>query len=173
MDFFGEEEITIFVDHWPSRRGGQKRSESGRIKAANLQQRIIDSVQGVRPDGKIIILGDFNDNPTNKSLKLLTKKSGYCPLFKPLFNTMEKLFKNGVGSLAYRDRRFLFDQILLSEKFKTGKGLRFLKAAVHNPSFLKNPEGKYKGYPFRNQIKGNQLLGYSDHFPVYIILEKN
>ena len=171
--FIGEEEITIFVNHWPSTRGGQKRSESGRIKAANLQQRIIDSVQGVRPDGKIIILGDFNDNPTNKSLKLLTKKSGYCPLFKPLFNTMEKLFKNGVGSLAYRDRWFLFDQILLSEKFKTGKGLRFLKAAVHNPSFLKNPEGKYKGYPFRNQIKGNQLLGYSDHFPVYIILEKN
>jgi len=170
--FIGSEEVAVFVNHWPSRRGGQKRSEAGRIKAATLQQRIVDSVQRVCPDGKIIIVGDFNDNPTNKSLKLLTKKSDYRPLFQPLFNPMEKLFKNGIGSLAYRDRWFLFDQILISKNFKTDKGLRIVKAAVFNPPYLKNPEGKYKGYPFRNQIKGNQLFGYSDHFPVYIILAK-
>jgi hypothetical protein len=168
--FVGSEELTVFVNHWPSRRGGQKRSEAGRIKAATLQQRIVDSVQRVSPKGKIIILGDFNDNPTNRSLKILTQKNDFRPLFQPLFNPMEKLFKNGIGSLAYRDRWFLFDQILISKNFKSKKGLRFVKAAVFNRPYLKTPEGKYKGYPFRNQIKGTQLLGYSDHFPVYIIL---
>jgi len=168
--FIGAKEIALFVNHWPSRRGGQKRSESGRIKAAMLQQRIVDSVQKVQPNGKIIILGDFNDNPNNKSVKLLTKKSDYFPLFQPLINPMENLFNKGIGSLAYRDRWFLFDQILISKNLKTTKGLRFIKAAVFNPYYLQNPEGRYKGYPFRNQINGDQLLGYSDHFPVYIIL---
>ena len=100
----------------------------------------------------------------------MTQKNDFRPLFQPLFNPMEKLFKNGIGSLAYRDRWFLFDQILISKNFKSKKGLHFVKAAVFNPPYLKTPEGKYKGYPFHNQIKGTQLLGYSDHFPVYIIL---
>ena len=44
---------------------------------------------------------------------------------------------------------------------------------VYSPPFLRNPNGKFKGYPYRNQIEGNQLQGYSDHFPVYVVLGKN
>jgi hypothetical protein len=85
---------------------------------------------------------------------------------------MKKLFQNGIGSLAFRDRWFLFDQILLSQNWYSKKNLVFFKAAVFKPSFLINPEGKYLGYPYRNHVKGTKLYGYSDHFPVYLIVGK-
>ncbi|NDE29290.1 MAG: hypothetical protein EB076_04265 [Flavobacteriia bacterium] len=49
-------------------------------------------------------------------------------------------------------------------------GSFFVKAVVYSPSFLRTPNGKYKGYPFRTKVEGEQLLGYSDHFTVYILL---
>lgn len=169
-----EEEIHFLVNHWPSRRGGQKRSESNRISAARLQQRIIDSLQSLDPKAKIIAMGDFNDNPDDKSLRLLTDKqeNSYRQNFRPLFNPMKKLHRKGVGSLAYRDRWFLFDQILIAPSLIPVEGLFFIGVKVFSPDFLKNKTGKYKGYPFRTEIQGGQLYGYSDHFPVYALLGK-
>ena len=74
---------------------------------------------------------------------------------------MESMQKKGLGSLAYRDRWFLFDQILISKNWLTKEGAFFL-----------NTKAKYKGYTFRNQITGNSLKGYSDHFPVYMVIAK-
>ena len=67
----------VSVNHWPSRRGGQKRSQASRLKAAHLQQRILDSIQRHYPEAYLISMGDFNDNPNNKSVSLLTQKSDY------------------------------------------------------------------------------------------------
>ncbi len=169
-----EEEIHVLVNHWPSRRGGQRRSESSRMAAGKLQLKIIDSLQRLEADAKIICMGDFNDNPNNHSLKLLSKQSSYYEkkTSKPLFNPMESMQKKGLGSLAYRDRWFLFDQILISKNWLTKEGAFFLNTKIYNPDYLKNPKGKYKGYPFRNQITGNSLKGYSDHFPVYMVIAK-
>jgi hypothetical protein len=85
---------------------------------------------------------------------------------------MKKLFQNGIGSLAYRDRWYLFDQILLSKNWRSKENLIFFKAAVFNPSFLRTPEGKFRGYPYRNKVIGAKLNGYADHFPVYILIGK-
>lgn len=169
-----EEELHLLINHWPSRRGGQKRSESHRISAARLQQKIIDSLQGLNPVAKIIVMGDFNDNPDDKSLSLLTdtQENSYMKNFQPLFNPMKRLYKKGVGSLAYRDRWFLFDQILISQSLMPTKGVFFIEAKVFSPDFLKNKKGKYKGYPFRSEIQGGQLHGYSDHFPIYALMGK-
>lgn len=169
-----EEELHLLINHWPSRRGGQKRSESNRISAARLQQKIIDSLQGLNANAKIIVMGDFNDNPDDQSLRLLTEKkeNSYLKNFQPLFNPMRILHKKGVGSLAYRDRWFLFDQILISHSLMPTKGIFFIEAKVFGPDFLKNKKGKYKGYPFRSEIHGDQLEGYSDHFPIYGVMGK-
>jgi len=167
-----ENEIHYLVNHWPSRRGGQKRSETNRIAAARLQLRIIDSIQSINPEAKIITMGDFNDNPDDKSLLLLTKEweNSYLNSFQPLFNPMEKLHHKGDGSLTYRDRWFLFDQILITKSLMEQKGVFFIDAKVFSPDFLKNKTGKYKGYPHRSEIQGEQLNGYSDHFPVYALM---
>ena len=172
--YLAGEHLYLLVNHWPSRRGGEKRSEAGRVAAAYLQRRIIDSLQRLETTVKIIAMGDFNDNPINKSIQLLVKpdQKGYFKYFIPLFNPMENLFQNGLGSLAYNDRWFLFDQILISKTLKQGTGLRGIKASIFNPIGLQTPEGRYKGYPFRNQIKGKKLVGYSDHFPVYLLIAK-
>lgn len=169
-----EEEIHFLVNHWPSRRGGEKRSEPHRLAAARLQQKIIDSLQSLNAKAKIIAMGDFNDNPDNNSLGLLTKKkeNSYRKNFQPLFNPMEKLHRKGIGSLAYRDRWFLFDQILFSAPMNTAKGVFFIDAKVFNPEFLKNKSGRYKGYPYRSEKRGEKLYGFSDHFPVYALMGK-
>ena len=97
----------------------------------------------------------------------MTKERGYsAPYLSRYVNTMEKLFKTGVGSLAYRDRWFLIDQILLSEKFKTGKGLRFTNSGSTKPFFLKKPEqGNTKVIPFGNQDKRKSAFGVFRSFP--------
>jgi hypothetical protein len=164
--------LSFSVNHWPSRRGGQKRSQASRMAAAQLQLSILDSIQYHTPEAYVISMGDYNDNPTDKSLASLTQKNAYRQTFQPLFNPMVKLFKQGIGSLAHRDRWHLFDQVLLSQNWQSNQGPIFLKGAVFNPPFLRNPQGKFKGYPYRNQVNGTKLNGYSDHFPVYVIFGK-
>jgi endonuclease/exonuclease/phosphatase family metal-dependent hydrolase len=164
--------LTVLVNHWPSRRGGAKRSNPLRMAAARLQAKLIDSLQRLDANPQIISMGDFNDNPNNASIAYLTKpqKLNKHSEREPLFNATEKLFNKGVGSLAHNDQWFLFDQILLSNSFQSREKLFHLGTKVFNPPFLRTPEGRYKGYPYRTHQKGELLLGYSDHFPVYVVL---
>ena len=58
------------------------------------------------------------------------------------------------------------------KKWLTKEKVFFISTKIYNPYYLKNPKVKYKGYPFRSQITGNSLKGYSDHFPVYMVIAK-
>ena len=64
----------------------------------------------------------------------------------------------------------LFDQILLSKSFKSRGSLFYLTTKIFNPLYLHSPDGRYKGYPYRTIQKGKLLNGYSDNFPVYVVL---
>ena len=91
-------------------------------------------------------------------------------------------YKKGIGTLAYRDQWNLFDQFILTPSLIVKQSeidsdnmynsFSFYKSVVYNKSFLKNPSGNYKGYPFRTYGGSSFLGGYSDHFPVYIFLVK-
>jgi hypothetical protein len=67
------EMIHILVNHWPSRSGGEARSRPKRVAAAKLCKHLVDSLQVIDPYAKIFIMGDFNDNPTNASVKEVLK----------------------------------------------------------------------------------------------------
>ena len=170
------EKIHLIVNHWPSRSGGEKRSRSKRIKAAKLNRQIIDSIFSDDPYAKIITMGDFNDDPTNPSVKdhLNAKRKVSNLDIKELYNPMEDLAKQGYGSLAYRDSWNLFDQIIISTELtkKDFSSYRFYKAGIYNETYLVNAHGRYKGYPYRSFASGSYTGGYSDHFPVYIYLVK-
>ncbi len=170
------EEIYFIVNHWPSRSGGEARSRPNRMAAAELNKRIIDSIQRRNATAKIISMGDLNDDPTNDSLKkvLQTKRKKEGLEEGDLFNPMEQLFRKGIGSLAYRDQWNLFDQIFLtSSLIKPKEGTyKFWKAAVYDAPYLITKKGRYKGYPFRTYAGGSYTGGYSDHFPVYLYLIK-
>ncbi|WP_411029107.1 endonuclease/exonuclease/phosphatase family protein [Spongiimicrobium sp. 3-5] len=170
------EKIYCIVNHWPSRSGGEAKSKPYRLAAARLNKSIIDSILYLDPGAKIISMGDLNDDPNSDSLKKVLKTYGKKDQLKGknLYNPMESLHKQGVGSLAYRDLWNLFDQIYFTENLitKNDTSYRFWKAGVFSPNYLSTQSGRYKGYPFRTYAGGSYTGGYSDHFPVYIHLVK-
>lgn len=170
--FLGPDRVFVMVNHWPS-RGGVPALTGEFRKAAALRQRfLVDSLLTRHPGTRVICMGDFNDNPVDPSMKILEGKKGPAVetgLSGLLFNPMEKMYRRGIGSLAYRDRWNLFDQILFSEAWTVAgnPGFRFWKAGVFQGGPLKTRRGRYKGYPLRTYAGGVYLGGYSDHFPVY------
>lgn len=164
--------LAVLVNHWPSRRGGEKATAPLRNAAAAINKRIVDSLsdQGV----KCIVLGDLNDDPVNESVrKILNAKPRDNIGAGEMYNPMYDFYKRGIGTTAYRDAWSLFDQVIVSHLL-VGKhdGYRFYKARIFNEPFLTQKLGQFKGYPFRTYGGGTYLGGYSDHFPVYIFLVK-
>ncbi len=169
------EKIHIIVNHWPSRSGGEARSRPKRIKAAELNIKIMDSLFSENPYAKIITMGDFNDDPSSPSIKDIfnTQNKREKMKIKQLYNPMEGLYKKGLGTLAYQDGWNLFDQIIISTELakKDFSSYRFYKAGIFNKNYLATQFGQYKGYPFRSFVNG-YTGGYSDHFPVFIYFIK-
>jgi len=175
------EEFHFMVSHWPSRRGGEAKSRPKRIAAAQLGKSVIDSLQKINPNAKMVYMGDLNDDPVNPSIKKhLLAKGDIAELSNgDLYNPMEKLYKQGIGTLAWRDNWNLFDQLICSANLvESGNNFlsyKFYKAKVFNQAYLKQSKGNFKGYPFRTFVGSSWMNGYSDHFPVYLLLikEKN
>ncbi|WP_010249367.1 endonuclease [Myroides injenensis] len=165
------EEMHFIVNHWPSRVGGEKRSSPLREAAAALNKKIIDSLQAINPNAKVITMGDMNDGPYNNSMKKVLKTEAKKSNVKPggLFNPMEKMAKDGLGTLAYRDAWDIFDQMVITEPYlrEGHDSWKFWKARIYKKPFMIQSTGQYKGYPLRNT---NGIPGFSDHFPVYIYL---
>jgi hypothetical protein len=171
------ETIHIIVNHWPSRSGGEEISRTKRNAAGDLSRSIVDSLLALNSDAKILVMGDLNDDPTNASVEIHLRAKGNQSHMKEgdLFNPMYRLYKDGFGTLAYNDSWNLFDMVILSPGF-LGEELsdyKFQKAVVFNKNFLKQKEGKYAGYPNRTYAGNRYLGGYSDHFPVYVLLVKD
>lgn len=168
------ERIAVIVNHWPSRLGGEEKSSPNREAAAELCVAIADSLWNVDPNIGVIIMGDLNDDPQNKScakvLGASKKKEGVGP--HKFFNPFWKMLDDGIGTLAYKSSWNLFDQIILSGNLVNTDEYKwhFQKAVVHNYDFLRDPEGTRQGYPLRTFASGVYLNGYSDHFPTEVIL---
>lgn len=165
---FGDR-ISVIVNHWPSRRAGPEYREA----AARLSRALSDSLNKEHKNAKVFIMGDLNDDPTDRSVfKVLGAKANADQCSKgDLYNPMWQLFRDGIGSLAYRDSWNLFDQIIISTPVvKADKGWQFYKARVYNERYLFQKDGPYAGYPFRTFAGGAYAGGYSDHLPVYLIL---
>lgn len=168
--------VNVFVNHWPSRRGGQAVSEPLRAIAANVSKRIIDSLMNINPDTKVIVMGDLNDDPVDESITKVLGAKGDIDKVKRsgLYNPWVSFYKKGLGTLGYDDRWNLFDQIIISEAFlkKTDDHWRYYKAEVFNRDFLMSKFGQYKGYPHRSFSGETWINGYSDHLPTIIYLVK-
>jgi endonuclease/exonuclease/phosphatase family metal-dependent hydrolase len=172
------ERIHFIVAHWPSRSGGERRSRPFRIAAANTAREIIDSIQQAEPGAKIIYMGDLNDNPTDVSIRKHLRAHGDRENIGPstLFNPFEALYRRGVGSNAWRDSWSLFDQVLVNDGLLGNQvsSWKFFRADVVSKPFMRQPSGRFQGYPFRSYGGGVYLGGFSDHFPtlLYLVREK-
>ncbi|MCI6160090.1 MAG: endonuclease/exonuclease/phosphatase family protein [Prevotellaceae bacterium] len=171
------EPVAAIVCHWPSRF-----STSFYRESAGRQVRAIkDSLLRENPHTKIFVMGDLNDDPSDKSIveglgaKPEISKTGDRDMYNPWYNL---LVKQGLGTLAYKGSWNLFDQIVLTPNLLDRKGkkdyttLTYLKSQIFRRDYLIQTEGPYKGSPKRTHAGGVWLDGYSDHLPVVVYLVK-
>ncbi len=162
------EEIHVFVNHWPSRRAGVDETKHKRIEAANTILRKLRSISEHPEELHVLIMGDFNDDPNSDSIQVLMETGWFINPFKSLLSPHS-------GSANYKGKWSLFDQIVLSHSFLNHEpGTHsFRKAEIFAPRFLKEWKGKFKGNPFRTFAGKKYIGGYSDHFPVYVLMHFN
>ncbi len=173
---FNGEPMHVFVNHWPSRRGGEEASAPNRALAAGVAKAKMDSITKQNPDAKIVLMGDLNDDPLSPSITEVIKAKGDSTKVGrgEMFNPWTNYYRKGIGTLAYNDAWNLFDQVMISQQFLNSnqKGFFFQKAVIFNRPWLVQKSGKYKGYPLRTYDFDVYMRGYSDHFPVYIVMIK-
>ncbi len=169
------EKVALSVNHWPSRRGGEQNTAHLRNAAAVINRHVLDSLYTYGGIEKAIVMGDLNDDPVNDSVRKFLKSGRTMDKLAhdEMYNPMEDFYRKGLGTTAYQDAWSLFDQIILSEKLTNDqKGFHFYKAGIHNPAYMTQKTGNFKGYPMRTYANGVYVGGYSDHFPVYVLVIK-
>lgn len=168
--------INVFVNHWPSRVGGEQRSAPGRAAAAQVDKNFIDSIEKININTKIIVMGDLNDDPISPSVTKVLGAKENIENVKPgeLYNPWIDMYKKGLGTLAYQDVWGLFDQIMINYPWlnKNQQKFFYYQSHIFNKAFMIENIGRYKGYPMRTWDGNTYRGGYSDHFPTYIILLK-
>jgi hypothetical protein len=171
--------LHIFINHWPSKYGGELASEPGRIAAGKIVRQKVDSIRIFHPDARIIITGDFNDTPNSPPL---LKGLGTLPPEEPLmphglYNLHLPFATKGMGTLKYQGAWEVIDMMIVSESllnrnhgvFTTLDGGKIFMA-----DFLtEDDEGFVGKRPFRTYVGFKYHGGYSDHFPIYIDLFPN
>lgn len=168
--------LHVFANHWPSRRGGIHRSESKRVLAATVLRDKIDSLVEEHENPAIVITGDFNDDPDNKSILEILIRTGSV-IRMPLINlSMELKEECKCGTLKYKGNWNMFDQFIVSEVLLSDRhGLQtsINNLHIYNVDFLLEDDEKYFGQmPYRTYNGYRYIDGYSDHLPVYLDLVK-
>ena len=167
--------LDVFVCHYPSRRGGEIESEPYRTFASSVLREKVDSLFTCREKGNVIIMGDFNDEPSNKSIsktlnaKPIEEEINKSDLYN-LFSSLEK--KSKIGTYKYQEQWNFLDQIIVSGNLLNPDNLFHVRAEdarIYQADFLltedvthggKRPKKTYHGYKYEG--------GFSDHLPVFV-----
>jgi predicted extracellular nuclease len=164
--------VFIFVNHWPSRRGGELESAPKRMAAALAARRAVDSLQKISPDIPVILMGDFNDQPADASLVQGLKAEGAAGK-SDLLNLSASLAEKGEGSHSYKETWNMLDNLIVSRKLTNqGKGLSLVpeSAQIYRPVWMHDKYARHQGAPYRTYAGPKFIGGYSDHFPVFFKL---
>ncbi|MBT3383822.1 MAG: hypothetical protein HN778_00165 [Prolixibacteraceae bacterium] len=168
------EEFHIFINHWPSRIGGVDQTEAKRVFVAALLKSKIDSVLLKNRGANIIVMGDTNDEPDNKSL--IETLGAQIPGSDSagLVNLMFPDDQQEKGSYYYRGNWNMLDNIVVSAGLLDDEGFQCKekKGFVFHQEWMefKNRDGQIS--PNRTYGGPNYYGGISDHFPVYFKLER-
>ncbi len=167
--------LHVFVNHWPSRWGGQLDSERNRMEAARTLRNEVDSIFDENPNSKIIIMGDLNDYPNNRSLTEVLKANRSFDNINnnELYNLSAFIEQTSdIGSLKHEGVWGILDQIIVSGALlnaKNGLSTKKENAFIFNADFLLIDDENFTGkINFRTYNGYKYLGGYSDHLPVFI-----
>ena len=169
--------LHIFVNHFPSRLGGELESEDRRETVANFLRNAVDSIFEMHANAAIIIMGDFNDYPNDNSMVKILKANTLpdnLNIIEPqkLYNLAYKIHTEGkIGSYRHENEWGMLDQIivsgaLLDNSLKT----RVLSNTfqVFAPNWLLEDDKNFGVRPFRTYIGMKFNGGFSDHLPIFV-----
>ena len=166
--------LDVFVVHFPSRSGGVKESEPYRVSAARQLRQAVDSLFQARQHPQVIIMGDFNDTPTNKSISKILNATHPTDSIQPkeLYHLLaQKAKSHKYGSHKYRGEWKLLDHIIVSGNLLRANSNLYTseeRADVVNLPFLLEEDTQYGGMkPFRTYNGMKYIGGFSDHLPVF------
>ena len=179
LNYDCKDTIHIFVNHFPSRYGGQIPSMPKRNKAASILRSKIDSLLTINFNSRILVMGDFNDYPDDESITEYLRASTDTANYKDdeLINMMYPYMgRKDIGSHKYRNDWGVLDQIMVSVNLYRGEnGLKIKsQGTVFCDDFLlesdKSDKSNRSKKPFRTYSSNTYIGGFSDHLPVYIDL---
>lgn len=170
--------IYVFVNHWPSRYGGLMETRSSRKHAADLLKNKTTEILKRNPEAKVVILGDFNDQPNDESLlHLEAHELAEIPESNRFYNLSYGWIKSNTGTLKYQSQWFVFDQIIVSGALlnsENGVVTSPENASIITIPFLLEDDQRYGGKkPFRTYNGFRYSGGFGDHLPVRLILESH
>lgn len=172
--------LHIFINHWPSKSGGEIASQPDRISAAKLLKQHTDSLFINYKNPGIIITGDFNDDPDSKVMKDILKAQTDFEFInnEELYNLSYQFSKKqNEGSYKYQGRWNIIDQFIISGNlFNTNKKLltSFSGCKIFKRDYLLEDDKSFLGKkPFRTYLGPIYHGGFSDHLPVYLELYLN
>jgi len=168
-----KDEVHIFVNHWPSRRGGEEKSAPKRALAASVLRHAVDSILATDAMAKIIIIGDFNDETDNKSITQVLGASTDSDAV--LYNTSAKEDAQQLGSYHYwKTKKWnMLDQMIISKGLRNATdGIMATNLEMHifKPQWLLHKDKDGAESPSKTYGKG-YYGGYSDHLPIYQYFE--
>jgi endonuclease/exonuclease/phosphatase family metal-dependent hydrolase len=169
--------LDVFVCHFPSRVDGQRETEPARIDAATLLRRKADSIFVVRQSANILIMGDFNDYPNDRTM---TQTLGAGNIndeidAKKLYNMfLHRVRERDFGTYRFQGEWGALDQFIVSGNLlKANHSVRIKnnEAHVFKPDFLLEDDERHGGRrPFRTNLGPRYIGGFSDHLPIYMDL---
>ena len=170
--------VIFFLNHWPSRWGGQFATEPKRMYVAKKLKKLTDSIERANPCAKVVVMGDLNDHPSDKSLmEGLRTKTPAAYTKRGLINLMIPYEEAGMGTHYYRSETGgqwnLLDHIIVSRSLLwdcKGIHVKDHKAHLFKPKFILETNKDNVEVPFRTFIGMRYHGGYSDHLPVYVDL---
>lgn len=158
--------IHLFMNHWPSRRGGVLAGEELRTRISTMLKEITDSIFSRNAHSKIVIAGDFNCTPEDSEIRVLTNTSDSNFLFN--------LSEGRTGTYRYIGNWEMIDQVIVSKGFiKPVYGLLIKQNSleIFKPEFLLMKDPKYPGVSPFSMYRGYRYQGgISDHLPVLLDL---
>jgi predicted extracellular nuclease len=160
--------VHVFVNHWPSRIGGDEKTEPKRVNAASVLKKKVDEIMAADPDARIIIMGDMNDEPLNKSLQETLEAKSPDSGAK-LVNLMMPDDQKGLGTYFYSGNWNMLDNLVVSNALITGKKTRVEnnKGEIYRSDWMIFTNKNGDKTPNRSYVGDKYTGGVSDHFPVY------
>jgi len=172
----GGDTVYVSVNHWPSRRGGDAETELKRIYVAKQLKEKTDAILDEQPNAGIIIMGDFNDTPLNRSVEETLAAKPWGSEDARYINMFYAKAKAGEGTYKYQNQWNMLDQFIVSYNLTDDVGNLFVtenSATIYDADWLKEGDPVYPGDRIFRTFRGPRYVGgYSDHFPIVLDVYK-